>query len=273
MVRCSRYLQRSTVRLEMDVPRVRITYFLVSTRSHLFRYSRTEVNTIALCALYLKLATAYDIPRMKQDAIKALTISFPSRLAYYDELTEMPQDSIYRPSLSRTTDDVIAAIFLGRQYGISHILPCALLLCCALTHDNFLAGVDNALKNLRGDDEDSNIPSAEATQLWLLRTYMSLRTVAETRPFLVEFQCTGNCKMPQYCRQYLSGQEIPVLLRPHSGNLLKPRSFPAEPPYYASRKTCKWDILKGQYHDGRVKVWNELPVRFGLGTWEEIRDT
>ncbi|KAF8987513.1 hypothetical protein BDQ17DRAFT_1393521 [Cyathus striatus] len=191
----------------------------------------------------LRISTKYDMQSFRKKCMSIIKEKFPSTLEGCDRLIIASRK--YEPR------SFVKLIPLARETELLEVLPWAYYLCTQmetkkLMDDDILSWKDKALC-LAGRE--------------ILFNYQT----TETHPFHFEFirspQCASRCEF----RSSLTRHDIDIF-----------RQSPHPLDYYnfSELHVCSRCATHAeqQMRTGRVKLWEDLPNIFRLGTWQSIRE-
>ena len=209
----------------------------------------------------MRLGRKYDIQQLYSEALTRLEFEFPSTLEGYDRSANS-WTLISSSDLDVGCALVSAVINLGRENDILHILPVAFYIICRC----------HTGKELIEAMEQSEGPALRELSVFdrraVIKGWHSLveRQATETLKWLVQEDifitiCTAY-ECPRNRRQHLHEYWFPQV----SCSALEAWRSGWDEDY------CKACALKSkELHDsGRRKIWEELPLFFGLPGWEEL---
>ncbi|KII90531.1 hypothetical protein PLICRDRAFT_39095 [Plicaturopsis crispa FD-325 SS-3] len=195
----------------------------------------------------LRLATKYEIGRIREMAIGKLEDGFPTTLAAFD-------DPIRARARAHAEDVVIEAIQLAREADVPTILPCAFYYASRLDLETILRG-----------DGASSLSQSDITTCLLGRAKLVQQQRDDSHRFL--YLATHRCLYGVRCKVNTKN----LLEFFQKNDMSRPITFEV---------FSAWDMLefcelcvalkRDAYLAGRKESWRRLPECFELGTWESL---
>lgn len=219
----------------------------------------------------IKLAHKYQVEYLLRRSIPAFTALYPPSLKNWDiragRRQYKPLAAVYGKALP------IFVVQLARTTGIDVLLPAALFDCCHLSINEILCGVPAV---------DGTIICLDVRdQILVLQAREALSQRARTTTFSFVYS-DRTLALAQVLRRSMSGTSVAAqgyhwrrvhawLQGPQEG-WVDPLSveFPWEDFWWVTRKEGKQE-LEIKFRDARKAVWNELPLMFGLLSWDKMQ--
>ena len=208
------------------------------------------------------MSTKYDIPSFRSKCIDELKSTFPCTLEEFDAIgydSELYHQTAPRPSRGRRI--LSSALLLFRECDLPAFLPSLFYL---LTRGS----LTETLSRL------SDLPKSENFGCILLGREKLVDAQLSDASTYLNFKASSGCSRPGDCREsWLRRREALMNTGRHMNQCALANVahwFNNDASFLCPSCTSSY---KDAYKSSRKKVWNELPGYFGLGTWEEIRES
>jgi len=221
-------------------------------------YVNSGAQPFAVVAAFLRLGSKYEIPQLRSEAVKRLSIEYPSKLDKWDAMILTPWGEIQSHRGIH-----FSVINLAQEVGLTSILPAAFYSACEIN------GFGQILEGVCGDDDRLVILSAE-NQKVCMRGWGSLVHTQHDQTF--KWLATADNTLFQACRtrEKCNNTRMKVF---HN-------TFRCGPVCYALASWQAGDeaglcgtcvaVSKKMHDAGRTIIWNYLPLAFDLPGWEEL---
>jgi hypothetical protein len=212
----------------------------------------------AVVAAFLRLGSKYEIAQLRSEAVKRLSIEYPSELDKWDSVVVTPWAEIQSHKGIHFN-----VVNLAREVGLTSILPAAYYSACEIN------GFEQILEGACGEDDQLVTLSVE-NQKVCMRGWGSLVRTQHDQTF--KWLATQDDTLFQACRsrEKCNNTRMKVF---HS-------TFRCGPVCYALASWQAGDeaglcgsciaASRRMHDDGRANIWNHLPFAFDLPGWEEL---
>lgn len=213
----------------------------------------------SLIAAFARLGTKYEFGQLLKEAMKNLSILFPSRLEDMDNRLGAFPHILYEPSF------IFNVISLAREMNLLFILPSALAECCRICE------VDDILEGIKEQHGTPALLSIEDQAICLSGSRRLMHRQSEETFKWLDVQFEGalfpGCQNRVRCdigrKKIFYSLSHPIT-----------RCIPLEPwhEHDWEQHMCHACIAasKAQHKRGLQNIWNELPSIFGLPGWDQL---
>lgn len=210
---------------------------------------------LSMVRAFLRLGRKYGIDHLQAEALTRLSIDYPCTLQGYDECIKGHK------TIDLEGNTHFAIVDLARENDIPSILPMAFYLCCEEAQ-----GIDPKSRIVHpADNLDAFLPTEDMITCYLgqkrllglqmIETFgwLDVRSPAES----AHTRCTIAKKEIFYAMSYPLTPFCPLC--PWTPNWI--------------RAMCSDCAIKAQQRHihGRAEIWDQLPVVFGLPSWEQLK--
>ncbi|KAJ7610428.1 hypothetical protein FB45DRAFT_844566 [Roridomyces roridus] len=235
-----------------------VEYFLKAIFDSRFSFERPPKPTkFVVVAGVLRLSTKYDVGYLRHRALLHLSPLSPVSLEEFDN---------YYDNIRDTTKffEVFSRLLLGNSLGLQWVISCALYeASCNGTVDEILCGFNDPgpRMELPLDLQRICIKSRNSLVFAQLHDTLGFLVTPHIRGCLSDDQCRANRT------SFYRGLTVSDDLTPLKYFDAEAWSWSDNCPYCAVCLVACQD----EYEEGRQRVWDGLPVMFGLPSWDELR--
>ncbi|KAF5365214.1 hypothetical protein D9758_005446 [Tetrapyrgos nigripes] len=222
-------------------------------------YDATKLTPFAVVSAVLRLSTKYQVDFLRQRAFKQLSAIYPTTLSEWDK----------RESVSAAIETFearpFAVFLLARETNTLTLLPTALYLCADSQEIDYIL---DGLNSFDGAHIELEWPDKRAC----LRARESLALDLRSRVFAF---LTGQLPLPG-CRNTTVCNNMRLRWLQSVESSLGSGIFSVQFPWGQFRSgVCEYCYAASQAHykSERTKLWDELPGKFGLPSWDNLKRT
>jgi hypothetical protein len=252
-----------------------MTHFLRAIfHSGYFEPYPADIKAPAVFAI-LRLSHKYDVPYLRNRALQHLAILYPTSLEGLISYTHQMWVNMFIGFA--TEHDYISIHFAAAQ--IAHEANAVWLLPAILYWCTMFSEIDELLDGtlmVKEDPESSRI----ALPMHYGRSCVKFKAIDLDSPLVMnpfftsrDFDMKGSvCTVPRSCRPYRHKLFVSVIEVSQDG----PNIFAFQDAKYWRKfehKLCTacYQFFKNHYSEARIQFWRELPEKFGLPPWAELR--